>query len=170
MKKGKRKPRALLETLSAIPLSGSWKPFCVTGPFPSVISKPCKYWLPEKTKKGPYRAVLGKRILFSDRTGWHIKIRRSRTFLVFCCIYPINCSRQWRRVVVYNGHWATFVQNLKTKTNQTWFKKHNPCIPSYARALIFTIIIQCHVRTFALMNLKGKHRCWETLGRRKFER
>lgn len=108
MKKGKRKPRALLETLSAIPLSGSWKPFCVTGPFPSVISKPCKYWLPEKTKKGPYRAVLGKRILFSDRTGWHIKIRRSRTFLVFCCIYPINCSRQWRRVVVYNGHWATW--------------------------------------------------------------
>lgn len=30
----KRKLRALFEILSAIPLSGSWKQFCVTGPFP----------------------------------------------------------------------------------------------------------------------------------------
>lgn len=30
----KGKLRALLEILSAIPLSGSWKQFCVTGPFP----------------------------------------------------------------------------------------------------------------------------------------
>lgn len=109
------------------------------GHFQSVISKPCKYWLPEKTKKAPYRAVLGKKVLFSDRTGWHIEIRRSRTFLgcfFLLCIPPL-IARSNDAMVLCNGHWATFVQNMKTKTNQTRFKKHNPCMPLEARPLIF---------------------------------
>lgn len=77
------------------------------GHFQSVISKPCKYWLPEKTKKVPYRAVLGKKVLFSDRTGWHIEIRRSRTFFwVFfflLCIPPL-IARGNDAMVLCNGH------------------------------------------------------------------
>lgn len=88
----------------------------------------------------------------------------------FFVVYTSLIARGNDAMSLCNGHWATFVQNLKTKTNQTWFKKHNPCIPSDARPLIFTIIILCHVRAIAFITLWEKNHFLETLRRRTFER